>query len=224
MCISLSDSVNKTTIMGKTADMTDGHNRHFFTRKAIHRSSLKSLSVHKVLFRSIYMESWLKGKVWLEKVHKQQVWLKSSRTWRSFLRSGLRLEYHELQCTDTFSKWATCWTTNCCIPSIRSIQYQSQHQKHLIWEEKNWTVAQWSKVLCKDKTLNVAFHLEIQSLKEECRGNRNQAVQREFPQSVMIWGDHVMFWCLSTRILESFLLLCLETSFTGMLILFSKLH
>ncbi len=70
----------------------------------------------------------------------------------------------------------------------------SCHQKHLTWatEKKNWTVAQWSKVLFSDESkFCVSF------------GNQGPRVWRKggeahstsclkssvkFPQSVMIWG------------------------------------
>ncbi len=70
----------------------------------------------------------------------------------------------------------------------------SCHQRHLTWakEKKNWTVAQWSKVLFSDESM---FCISF--------GNQGPRVWRKggeahspsclkssvkFPQSVMIWG------------------------------------
>ncbi len=68
-----------------------------------------------------------------------------SNTWESFTRSGLKLEsvHQESPRSDVFRKRAT-----------KPLLNQRQRQKHLTWaeEEKNWTVAQWSKVLFSDKS------------------------------------------------------------------------
>ncbi len=76
-----------------------------------------------------------------------------SNTWRSFTRSGLKLEsvHQESPRLDVFRKRAT--------------KPQEHRQKQLTWakEKKNWTVAQWSKVLTWtfQMKVNFAFHLEI---------------------------------------------------------------
>ncbi len=67
-----------------------------------------------------------------------------SNTWESFTRSGLKLEsvHQESPRSDVFRKRATK-------PLLKR-----QRQKHLTWavEKKNWTVAQWSKVLFSDES------------------------------------------------------------------------
>ncbi len=77
-----------------------------------------------------------------------------SNTWESFTRSGLKLEsvHQESPRLDVFRKRAT-----------KPLLNQRQRQKHLTWavEKKNWTVAQWSKVLFLDDRTLFAFHLEI---------------------------------------------------------------
>ncbi len=42
----------------------------------------------------------------------------------------------------------------CHIPRVKPLLDQKQRQKHLTWavEKKNWTVAQWSKVLFSDES------------------------------------------------------------------------
>ncbi len=68
-----------------------------------------------------------------------------SNTWESFTRSGLKLEsvHQESPRSDVFRKRAT-----------KPLLNQRQRQKRLTWavEKKNWTVAQWSKVLFSDES------------------------------------------------------------------------
>ncbi len=107
-----------------------------------------------------------------------------SNTWESFIRSGLKLEsvHQESPRSDVFRKSATKPLLN------------QRHQKRLTWavEKKNWTVAQWSKVLFSDES---KFCISF--------GNQGPRVWRKsgeaqipcclkssvkFPQSVMIWA------------------------------------
>ncbi len=73
-----------------------------------------------------------------------------SNTLESFTRSELKLEsvHQESLRSDIFRK-------------TKPLLKQTHRQKHLTWakEKKNWTVAQWSKVLFSK--VNIAFHLEI---------------------------------------------------------------
>ncbi len=68
-----------------------------------------------------------------------------SNTWESFTKSGLKLEsvHPKSPSSDVFRKRAT-----------KPLLKQKQRQKHLTWakEKKNWTVAQWYKVLFSDKS------------------------------------------------------------------------
>ncbi len=68
-----------------------------------------------------------------------------SNTWESFTRSELKLEsvHQESPRSDIFRKRAT-----------KPLLKQKHCQKHLTWakEKKNWTVAQWSKVLFSDES------------------------------------------------------------------------
>uniref|UniRef100_A0A9J8C295 Transposase Tc1-like domain-containing protein n=1 Tax=Cyprinus carpio carpio TaxID=630221 RepID=A0A9J8C295_CYPCA len=83
---------------------------------------------------------------------------------------------------------------SCRIPLVKPLLNHRQCQRHLTWakEKKNWTVAQWSKVLFSDeKKFCISF------------GNQGPRVWRKggeahspsclkssvkFPQPVMIWG------------------------------------
>ncbi len=68
-----------------------------------------------------------------------------SNTCESFTRSGLKLEsvHQESPRSDVFRKRAT-----------KPLLKQRQRQKRLTWavEKKNWTVAQWSKVIWKSRS------------------------------------------------------------------------
>ncbi len=80
-----------------------------------------------------------------------------------------------------------------CIPLVKPLLNHRQRQRRLTWaKEKNWTVAQWSKVLFSDES---KFCISF--------GNQGPRVWRKggeahspscmkssvkFPQSVMIWG------------------------------------
>ncbi len=72
--------------------------------------------------------------------------IKSSfNNWKSFTRSELKLEsvHQESPHSDIFRKRAT-----------KPLLIQKHRQKHLTWakEKKNWTLAQWSKVLFSDES------------------------------------------------------------------------
>ncbi len=100
------------------------------------------------------MQSWLEGTNWVGKGAQATGMTASlrilsskadSNTWESFTMSGLKLEsvHQESPRSDVFRKRAT-----------KPLLNQRQRQKHLTWavEKKNWTVAQWSKVLFSDKS------------------------------------------------------------------------
>ncbi len=57
---------------------------------------------------------------------------------------------------------------SCRIPLVKPLLNHRQHQRRLTWakEKKNWTVAQWSKVLFSDesKFCIFVFHLETKVL------------------------------------------------------------
>ncbi len=85
----------------------------------------------------------------------------------------------------------------------------SCRQRRLTWakEEKNWTVAQWTKVLFSDESKFCILF-----------GNQGPRVWRKggeahspsclkssvkFPQSVMIWDCNVICWCWSILFFEN---------------------
>ncbi len=122
-----------------------------------------------------------------------------SNTWESFTRSGLKLEsvHQESPCSDVFRKRAT-----------KPLLNQRQRQKHLTWavEKKNWTVAQWSKVLFSDESkFCISFGNQGPTVWRKSGEVQNPCCLKssvKFPQSVMIWAAHVICWCWSTLFSE----------------------
>ncbi len=118
-----------------------------------------------------------------------------SNTWESFTRSGLKMEsvHQESPRSDVFRKRAT-----------KPLLNKRQRQKHLTWavEKKNWTVAQWSKVIFSDesKFLHFIWKSRSQSLEEEWRGTESMLLEVQCEVSTVSddLGCHVICWCWST--------------------------
>ncbi len=138
------------------------------------------------------MQSWLEGRIWVGKGAQATGMTASlriqsskadSNTWESFTRSGLKLEsvHQESPRSDVFRKRAT-----------KPLLNQWQHQKHLTWavEKKNWTVAQWSKVLFSEMKVNFAFHLEINVPESGGRVERHRIHVAWSP----VWCFHSQWW------------------------------
>ncbi len=188
------------TIMGKTADLTvvqktiidtlhkESKPQTFIAKEAGCSQSAVSKHVNKV--------EW-KEKVWKKKMHNQprepQPFVKQNR----FKNLG---EVHK-EWTEAEVKASRATTHrpvkefgySCRIPLVKPLLNHRQRQRRLAWaKEKNWTVAQWSKVLFSDES---KFCISF--------GNQGPRVWRKggdahspscmkssvkFPQSVMIWG------------------------------------
>ncbi len=120
-----------------------------FTRRVRHKHSLpKKLAVHRVLYPSMLTESWVEGKSVEERdaqptERTTALWGLSSkinsRIWVNFTRNGLRRWGQGIKST-THRR-------------VKEFGY-SCRQRRLTWakEKKNWTVAQWSKVLFSDES------------------------------------------------------------------------
>ncbi len=108
-----------------------------------------------------------------------------SNTWKSFARSGLKLEpvHQESPSSDIFRKRAT-----------KPLLNQKHRQKHLIWakEKKNWTVTQLSKVLFSDESkFSISFGHQGPRVWKKSGEAHNPCCLKssvKFPQSVMIWA------------------------------------
>ncbi len=140
------------------------------------------------------MQSWLEGRIWVGKGAQATGMTASlrilsskadSNTCESFTRSGLKLEsvHQESRRSDVFRKRAT-----------KPLLNQRQHQKHLTWavEKKNWTVAQWSKVLFSDESkFCISFGNQGPRVWRKSGEAQNPCCLKssvKFPQSVMIWA------------------------------------
>ncbi len=141
------------------------------------------------------MQSWLEGRIWVGKGAQATGMTASlrilsskadSNTSESFTRSGLKLEsvHQESPCSDVFRKRAT-----------KPLLNQRQRQKHLTWavEKKNWTVAQWSKVLFSDESkFCISFGNQGPRVWRKSGEAQNPCCLKysmKFPQSVMIWAS-----------------------------------
>ncbi len=140
------------------------------------------------------MQSWLEGRIWVGKGAQATEMAASlriqsskadSNTCESFTRSGLKLEsvHQESPRSDVFRKRAT-----------KTLLNQRQRQKHLTWavEKKNWTVAQWSKVLFSDESkFCISFGNQGPRVWRKSGEAQNPCCLKssvKFPQSVMIWA------------------------------------
>ncbi len=139
------------------------------------------------------MQSWLEGRIWVGKGAQATGMTASlrilsskadSNTCESFTRSGLKLEsvHQESPRSDIFRKRAT-----------KPLLNQRQRQKLLTWavEKKNWTVAQWSKVLFSDESkFCISFGNQGPRVWRKSGEAQNPCCLKssvKFPQSVMIW-------------------------------------
>ncbi len=147
------------------------------------------------------MQSWLEGRIWVGKGAQATGMTASlrilsskadSNTCESFTRSGLKLEsvHQESPRSDVFRKRAT-----------KPLLNQRQRQKHLTWavEKKNWTVAQWSKVIFSDES-KFCFSFGNQGLESgEWRGTESMLleVQCEVSEVRDDLGCRDVCWCWS---------------------------
>ncbi len=83
---------------------------------------------------------------------------------------------------------------SCRIPLVKPLLNHRQRQRRLTWakEKKNWTVAQWSKVLFSDESkFCISFGNQgprVWRKGEEAHSPSCMKSSVKFPQSVMIWG------------------------------------
>ncbi len=149
------------------------------------------------------MQSWLEGRIWVGKAAQATGMTASlrimsskadSNTWESFTRSGLKLEsvHQESPRSDDFRKRAT-----------KPLLNQRQCQKHLTWavEKKNWTVAQWSKVLFSDESkFCISFGNKVPESGGRVERHRIHVAWSQCEVSTVSddLGCHVICWCWST--------------------------
>ncbi len=126
-------------------------------------------------------------------MHKQQGWLQAweycqAKLIQTLVRASQGVNWswslhQESPRSDVFRKRAT-----------KPLLNQRQHQKHLTWavEKKNWTVAQWSKVLFSDESkFCISFGNQGPRVWRKSGEAQNPCCLKssvKFPQSVMIWA------------------------------------
>ncbi len=195
-------SLSLVTIMGRTADLTvvqktvidtlhkEGKPQTFIVKEA--GCSQSAVSNH------VKVE-------WKEKVWKKRC--TTNRENRSLMRIVKQNQFKNLG--ELHKEWTEAGVKASRATTHRRVKEfgYSCHQRRLTWtkEKKNWTVAQWSKVLFSDES---KFCISF--------GNQGPRVWRKggeahspsflkssvkFPQSVLIWGAmsllvmvHCVFW------------------------------
>ncbi len=93
---------------------------------------------------------------------------------------------------------------SCRIPCVKPLLNNRQRQKRLAWakDKKDWTAAEWSKVMFSDEsTFCISFGKSgSQSLEEERRGTESTLLEVQCKVSTVSdgLGCHVICWCWST--------------------------
>ncbi len=136
-------------------------------------------------------------------MHKQQGW---PQAWE-YSQAKLIQHLGELH-----KEWTEAGVSASRVTTLRRLQEratkpllnQRQRQKHLTWavEKKNWTVAQWSKVLFSDESkFCISFGNQGPRVWRKSGEAQNPCCLKssvKFPQSVIDLGCHVICWCWST--------------------------
>ncbi|KAI2647511.1 Transposable element Tcb2 transposase [Labeo rohita] len=83
---------------------------------------------------------------------------------------------------------------SCRIPCVKPLLNNRQRQKHLAWakDKKDWTAAEWSKVMFSDESkFCISFGNQgprVWRKRGEAQNPRCLRSSVKFPQSVMVWG------------------------------------
>ncbi len=200
--VSQSSSVGYT-IMGKTADLTvvqkttiDTLHKEGKSQKVIAKEAgCSQSSVSKHINREAKGRKRFGRKKCtsnrdnrtLERIVKQNPFKNVGR----FTKSGLQLEsvLQEPLRTDVCKTWASAVTF-----LVSSHSWTQQHQKRLAWakDKKDWTAAEWSKVMFSDESkFSISFGNQgarVWRKRGEAQNPRCLRSSVKFPQSVMVWG------------------------------------
>ncbi len=112
--------------------------------------------------------------------------------WGRFTKSGLQMEsaLQEPLRTDV----CKTWVFSCRIPCVKPLLNNRQRQKRLVWakDKKDWTAAEWSKVMFSDESkFCISFGNQgprVWRKRGEAHNPRCLRSSVKFPQSVMVWG------------------------------------
>ncbi len=108
--------------------------------------------------------------------------------WGRFTKSGLQLESVLLE------PLRTDMGSSCRIPCVKPLLNIRQRQKHLVRakDKKDWTAAEWSKVMFSDESkFCISFGNQGPRVWMKRGEAQNPSCLRssvKFPQSVMVWG------------------------------------
>ncbi len=111
--------------------------------------------------------------------------------WGRFTKSGLQLEsvLQEPLRTDVCKTWVSA-----VIPCVKPLLNNRQRQKRLAWakDKKDWTAAEWSKVMFSDESkFCISFGNQgprVWRKRGEAHNPRCLRSSVKLPQSVMVWG------------------------------------
>ncbi len=111
--------------------------------------------------------------------------------WGRFTKSGLQLEsvLQEPLRTDVCKTWVSAVAF-----LVKPLLNNRQRQKHLAWakDKKDWTAAEWSKVMFSDESkFCISFGNQgprVWRKRGEAQNPRCLRSSVKFPQSVMVWG------------------------------------
>ncbi len=91
---------------------------------------------------------------------------------------------------------------SCLIPCVKPLLNNRQRQKRLAWakDKKDWTGAEWSKVMFSDESQFSKVKSGSQSLEDERRGTESMLLEVQCKVSTVRdgLGCHVICWCWST--------------------------
>ncbi len=109
--------------------------------------------------------------------------------WGRFTKSGLQLDQEPLR-TGRMQDMGF----SCRIPCVKPLLNNRQRQKRLAWakDKKDWTAAEWSKVMFSDESkFCISFGNQgprVWRKRGEAQNPRCLRSSVKFPQSVMVWG------------------------------------
>ena len=201
--VSQSSSVGYT-IMGKTADLTvvqkttiDTLHKEGKTQKVIAKeASCSQSSVSKQINRAAKERKRCGRKQCtsdrdnrtLERIVKQSPFKNVGEIHKEWTAAGVsasRTTMHRRMQDMGFS---------CRIPCVKPLLNKRQHQKRLAWakDKKDWTAAEWSKVIFSDESkFCISFGNQgprVWRKRGEAQNPRCLKSSVKFPQSVMVWG------------------------------------
>ncbi len=197
--VSQSSSVGYT-IMGKTADLTVVQKT---TIDTLHKEgkTQKVMAVHRALCPSTLIERRREGK---DVVEKKCTSNRDNRTLERIVKQNPFKNVGEIHKEWTAAGVSASRTTthrrmqdmgfSCRIPCVKPLLNNRQRQKRLAWakDKKDWTAAEWSKVMFSDESkFCISFGNQgprVWRKRGEAQNPRCLRSSVKFPQSVMVWG------------------------------------